>query len=409
MSEWVEVKTDGGSFQAYLARPEKGSGPGLIVCHEIFGVTAAMRRVADLYAEEGYTVIVPDLFWRVRPRIELGYTGPDRDEGLRLGRELDPDKAVGDIAAARKFLATHPACKGRVGAIGFCLGGKLAPLAAARGIVDCAIAYYGVGLDAVMKELAATKAPLVFHFAGEDKHVPMTTVEALRSAFAGSELAEIYVYPGADHGFNSPDRPAYHKPSVGLAHSRSIALLRRVMGPHYNLSDLWERHIHLEFADRDVDGTMKTMVAEPYVNHIPTMTGGIGYKNLYRFYKHHFVHKSPRDTKIIPISRTVGADRVVDEGLFCFTHDIEIDWMLPGIPPTGRYVEVPIIAVVNFRGDKLYNEHIYWDQASVLVQIGVLDPRHLPVVGREAAQKLQDPGLPSNTLMRAWAKSEGLD
>ena len=105
------------------------------------------------------------------------------------------------------------------------------------------------------------------------------------------------------------------------------------------------------------------MVAEPYVNHIPTMTGGVGYRDLPRFYKHHFIPKTPKDTRLVPISRTIGAtDRIVDEMLFCFTHDIEIDWMLPGVPPTGKYVEIPLVAIVRFRGDKLYNEHIYWDQ-----------------------------------------------
>ncbi|MBV8538809.1 MAG: dienelactone hydrolase family protein [Alphaproteobacteria bacterium] len=407
--EWVEVKAEGVVFQAYLARPEKGGGPGLVLAHEIYGATATMRAFADLYAEEGYTVIVPDLFWRTRPRIELSYAAQDRDEGLKLGRALDTNQAINDLAAAREFLRAHPACKGKVGGLGFCLGGKLVALAAARGALDCAVSYYGVGLEAFIGELKAAHTPLVLHFGSEDKNVPATTVEALRTALAGEETVELYVYPGADHGFASSDRATYNKPAAGLAHSRSIALLRKVMGPHYNLSDLWEQHIHLEFVARDVEATMKTMVAEPYVNHIPTMTGGTGYKNLHRFYKHHFVHKSPRDTKIIPISRTVGADRVVDEGLFCFTHDIEIDWMLPGIKPTGKYVEVPIIAIVNFRGDKLTNEHIYWDQASVLVQIGLLDPQLLPVVGRDASRKLLDPNLPSNTLMTAWASSERLD
>ena len=109
---------------------------------------------------------------------------------------------------------------------------------------------------------------------------------------------------------------------------------------------------------------------------------------------------------MIPISRTVGADRVVDEMIFCFTHTCEIDWMLPGIQPTGRYVEVPLIAIVSFRGNKLYSEHIYWDQASVLVQIGKLDPTGLPVVGSESAKKLQDESLPSNELMGTWSSSE---
>jgi carboxymethylenebutenolidase len=97
----------------------------------------------------------------------------------------------------------------------------------------------------------------------------------------------------------------------------------------------------------------------------------------------------------------------VDEMLFCFTHTREIDWMLPGVAPTGKYVEVPLVAIVCFRGNKLYNEHIYWDQASVLVQIGKLDSAALPVAGIESARKLVDKTLPSNTLMSAWANSEG--
>jgi carboxymethylenebutenolidase len=164
-----------------------------------------------------------------------------------------------------------------------------------------------------------------------------------------------------------------------------------------------------EFGTRDVDATMKTMVAQPYVNHIPTLTGGVGHDQLKRFYKHHFIPTTPKDTRLIPISRTIGADRLVDEMLFCFTHDIEIDWMLPGVAPTGKYVEIPLVAIVNFRGDKLYHEHIYWDQASVLVQIGLLDPKKsgLPIAGAETARKLVDENFPSNMLMKNWAKSEG--
>ena len=160
-----------------------------------------------------------------------------------------------------------------------------------------------------------------------------------------------------------------------MAHHRSIAAFRRVMGPHYDFSALWDTHCMHEFGTRDVDATMRRWCAQPYVNHIPTMTGGVGHDQLKRFYKYHFIPNTPDDTKLIPISRTVGEGSLVDEMLFCFTHDIEIDWMLPGVTPTGKYVEIPLVAIVNFRGDKLYNEHIYWDQASVLVQIGALNPR----------------------------------
>jgi carboxymethylenebutenolidase len=137
------------------------------------------------------------------------------------------------------------------------------------------------------------------------------------------------------------------------------------------------------------------------------MTGGVGHDQLKRFYKYHFIPTTPKDTTLIPISRTIGEGIVVDEMLFCFTHDIEIDWMLPGIKPTGKYVEIPLVAIVKFRGDKLYNEHIYWDQASVLVQVGLLKPDGLPIAGVETGRKLVDENVPSNTLMKSWSESAG--
>ena len=176
---------------------------------------------------------------------------------------------------------------------------------------------------------------------------------------------------------------------------------------NHDLAALWEEHCRYEFETRDVDATMATMVDEPYVNHVPTMTGGVGQDQLKRFYKYHFIGRNPADTELIPISRTVGADSLVDEVLFRFTHTSEIDWMLPGIPPTGRRVEVPLVAIIWFRDGKLVHEHIYWDQASVLVQIGLLDPADLPVAGAETARKVANKALPSNTLMRNWASSEG--
>jgi carboxymethylenebutenolidase len=174
-----------------------------------------------------------------------------------------------------------------------------------------------------------------------------------------------------------------------------------------DLAALWDEHCRYEFETRDVNATMATMVDDPYVNHVPTMTGGVGQDQLKRFYKYHFIGANPDDTRLIPISRTVGANSLVDEMLFCFTHTREIDWMLPGIPPTGRSVEIPLVAIVQFRDGKLVCEHIYWDQASVLVQIGQLDPTGLPVAGAETARKVLDRTLPSNRLMGNWASSEG--
>jgi carboxymethylenebutenolidase len=141
------------------------------------------------------------------------------------------------------------------------------------------------------------------------------------------------------------------------------------------------------------------MVDDAYVNHIPVLTGGVGKEQLRDFYSRRFIPQMPPDTSITPVSRTIGEDRVVDEMLFEFTHTIPMDWMLPGIPPTGKHVKVPLVAIVSFRQDKLAHEHIYWDQSSVLVQIGLMDGDALPVVGAESAEKVLDPGLPSNKLM----------
>lgn len=168
-----------------------------------------------------------------------------------------------------------------------------------------------------------------------------------------------------------------------------------------DLEALWEAHCGYEFAARDVDATMATMVAEPYVNHIPTMTGGVGHDALKRFYANHFIGANPPDFAMTPVSRTVGVDSLVDEFVVRFTHTAKVDWMLPGVRPTGRSVEIPMVAIVRFQGDKLVHEHIYWDQASVLVQVGLLDPHGLPVTGTDQARKVIDKNLPSNGLMRA--------
>jgi carboxymethylenebutenolidase len=174
-----------------------------------------------------------------------------------------------------------------------------------------------------------------------------------------------------------------------------------------DLVRLWEEHCRDEFEKRDVNATMATMVAQPYVNHIPTMTGGVGYEQLKRFYAYHFIPVNPPDFSLTLISRTVGTDTLVDEFIVTFTHTTEIDWMLPGIPPTGRKVEIPTVAIIKFEGDKLVHEHIYWDQATVLVQIGLLDPRGLPIAGVETARKVADKSLPSNQLVKRWSESEG--
>ena len=166
---------------------------------------------------------------------------------------------------------------------------------------------------------------------------------------------------------------------------------------------------------RDPENTMATMVDVPYVNHVPTLTGGVGKKDLYRFYRDFFIPCNPPTLKMKLLSRTIGVDRVIDEMFISFKHTQEIPWMLPGIPPTNKNVEVALVSVVCIRGGKLYHEHIYWDQASVLVQLGLIDPKlvpdafkkkgvkRLPVAGKESARKvLDESGEPSNELIDDW-------
>ena len=165
------------------------------------------------------------------------------------------------------------------------------------------------------------------------------------------------------------------------------------------LSQLWEEHVRHEFATHNTEDTLATMVEDAYVNHIPVLTGGVGLDELREFYSKRFIPQMPPDTEMTPISRTIGNNQLVDEMVFKFTHTIRMDWMLPGLAPTGRRAEVPLVAIVKFREGKLAHEHIYWDQASVLVQLGLLDSGTLPVAGIESARKALDPSLPSNALM----------
>jgi carboxymethylenebutenolidase len=132
------------------------------------------------------------------------------------------------------------------------------------------------------------------------------------------------------------------------------------------------------------------------------MTGGVGKPGVREFYSQYFIPQNPPDTELTPISRTIGTDQLVDEMVLKFTHTVRMDWMLPGIAPTLKRVEVPVVAIIRFRDGKLAHEHIYWDQASVLVQVGLLDPGTLPVVGVDSARKAIDPNLPSNTLIDRW-------
>jgi carboxymethylenebutenolidase len=165
------------------------------------------------------------------------------------------------------------------------------------------------------------------------------------------------------------------------------------------LNDLWEEHIRTEFSAHAPDEAIATMTANPIVDQVPVLIGGSSRRQVHEFYQKYFLPQIPPDTEMIPVSRTIGQGRVVDEMVIRFTHTIPMDWMLPGIPPTGKRVEIALVVVVQFDGDKLSHEHLYWDQASVLVQLGLLDPAGLPVVGAEGARSVVDRSIPLNALI----------
>ncbi|KAL2173119.1 uncharacterized protein P884DRAFT_233152 [Thermothelomyces heterothallicus CBS 202.75] len=232
----------------------------------------------------------------------------------------------------------------------------------------------------------------------------------------------VHSYPGAGRFFIIPAHADYRASAAAVAHTRSLSFLKPLMGgPYFDLEAIWDEHTRYEFADRSVEETMATMVDQPYVNHVPTLTGGIGRAKLTTFYRDHFIFSNPDDANLELVSRTVGIDRIVDEFLFNCTHDRVIDWLIPGVPPTFKRLSIPFTSVVNIRGDRLYHEHIAWDQGTVLRQLGLL-PEYLPfpytlpdgrapgngkrfeyrvpVAGGETAKKLVDENaVPSNEMI----------
>jgi carboxymethylenebutenolidase len=173
-------------------------------------------------------------------------------------------------------------------------------------------------------------------------------------------------------------------------------------GGRAGIAGVLDDHLASEFITRDVDATMATMTGDPYINHVPVLTGGVGWDEVRRFYDQFFIGHWPADAAIRRISRTIGASQVVDELVLSFTHDITMSHMLPGVAPTGRRVRVPVCVVAGFQDGKLSHEHIYWDQASVLVQVGLLDAAGLPVAGAEQAEKVLAPReIPANALLGA--------
>jgi carboxymethylenebutenolidase len=216
---------DGRAFDGYLSLPPKGTGPGLVIIQEIWGVNEHIRTVADQYALDGYVVLAPDMFWRQKPGVDLQYTEADTKFAYQYMQNLDGPNAVADLMDAAKALRARPEVTGQVGSLGFCMGGRLSYELAATGAVDAAVCYYGGGIQGKLALAPAIQVPILFHYAELDDHIPPSAVADVQAAFAGRNNAQFHVYPGVGHGFNCWGRPMYKQRAAALARGRSLQWL----------------------------------------------------------------------------------------------------------------------------------------------------------------------------------------
>ncbi|KAJ5559706.1 hypothetical protein N7513_002105 [Penicillium frequentans] len=374
-----------------LPLSRRGTGPGLILLvpdlgSSILSIENGIPSPVIKWAEESYVVAAID-----------ASACENSEQGERI---------LLDITHA---LNENPCCdiKSRIGLIAYSshMWSLVAPILPNIPTIKAAVMY---GSITNANNHNGLFIPMVQHLAG--KAAPNTLQR-------GKDLMQ-YGYPETNcANFSIPFQPDFHYNAEAISHTRNLTFLKEnIGGPFFDLEQIWDEHTYYEFENRSVEHTMSTMVQEPYVNHVPTLTGGIGRKELSEFYRDHFIWKNPKNTTLELISRTIGIDRIVDEFIFKFTHDTEVDWLIPGIAPTHRDLEIPFMAVVNIRGDRLYHEHISWDQGTVLMQLGLM-PTYLPAsnepttekarngyktpaLGKETAAKLREKNsVPSNAML----------
>ena len=227
----ITIEGADGSFGAYLALPAStpapGPAPGIVVAQEIFGVNQVMREVCDWLAGEGFVACCPDIFWRIEPGIQLtDQTEAEWARAFELFGLFDVDKGIEDLKATLAHLRGHEACNGKVGSVGYCLGGKLAYLMATRSDADCNVAYYGVGLDELLGEATNIAAPLLLHLASKDQFVPPAAQDKIKAGLSGNPSVTLHVYEGQDHAFARLGGDHYDQAAAELANSRSIELLK---------------------------------------------------------------------------------------------------------------------------------------------------------------------------------------
>lgn len=221
---------DGGKFRGYLCLPPAGRGPGLVVEQEIFGINENVRVVCEEYAQQGFVTLAPDLFWRMEPGIDLDYSEKGWARAFECFQKFDVDGGVKDIAATIKALRARPECSGKVGCIGYCLGGKLAYLTSARTDCDASVGYYGVQIESLLDEKDKIKKPLMLHIAELDKFVPPEAQAKVKDGLKAMANVEIHSYPGVDHAFARHKGDSYDNASAELANSRTLAFLKKHLG-----------------------------------------------------------------------------------------------------------------------------------------------------------------------------------
>jgi carboxymethylenebutenolidase len=231
MSELTIRAADGGGFSGYLATPKSGKGPGILVIQEIFWVNKVMRDIADGFAAQGYAALCPDLFWRQEPGIQI--TDRTKEEWARafqLYQGFDEAKGVDDLKATLAHLRKLPACTGKVGAVGYCLGGKLAYLMATRSDVECSVGYYGVGIDKALDEAGKIARPLMLHIAEQDEYCPPAAQQAIKAALGKNARVTIHSYPGVDHAFARNGGEHYDKAAAESANKRTADFFKQHLG-----------------------------------------------------------------------------------------------------------------------------------------------------------------------------------
>ena len=231
MGETTTIMTADGEFSAYVARPQAARAPAIVVIQEIFGVNAVMRGIADDLAAAGYLAICPDLFWRIEPGIDItDQSEAEWKKAFELYQAFDVKRGVEDIAATIAAIRGDAGCNGKVGAVGFCLGGLLAFLTATRTDADASVAYYGVGIDKVVGEAANLARPLLMHIAEEDQFVPKEAQKVIVDALKGNPKVTIHTYPGRDHAFARKGGEHYDAADAGKANQRTLEFFKANLG-----------------------------------------------------------------------------------------------------------------------------------------------------------------------------------